>query len=139
MIRMKNVSMLLAAVGLAAHQDSHDFREFTKKFVAQFDTVIMQTQDGEFSRTVNSSGHFFSKWVNSSGHFLRVNSRGYGANTVGEPMQGVWGEAPSRFSKNCSVSGQWVRWRSLCWVQQTLFSVRVRLGQVCLGLGQVIA
>ena len=71
---------------------------------------------------MNSHGHFFSKWVNSSGHFLRVNSHGYGANTVGE--QGVWGkpllglantvqfqvsgrggEASARFSEHCSVSG----------------------------------
>ena len=34
-------------------------------------------QDGEFSWTINSCGHFFSKWANSSGYFLRVNSGGH--------------------------------------------------------------
>ena len=34
-------------------------------------------QDGDFSWTMTSRGHFFSKWVNSSGHFQRVNSCGH--------------------------------------------------------------
>ena len=52
---------------------------------------------------MTSREHFFSKWGNSSGHIMRVNSHGRflvvitnGANTVGQPTQGVGGETPDR-------------------------------------------
>ena len=53
-------------------------------------------QDGEFSWTVNSSGHFLMA-----------------------PMQwcqcrGCGGEAPARFSEHCTVSGQGVQGQSPC-------------------------
>ena len=49
------------------------------------------------------------------------------ANTVGQPMQGVRGQSPARFSENCSVSGQGVR--LLCSANTVQCQVRGCVGE----------
>ena len=55
-------------------------------------------QDGEFSWTVNSCGHFLMVITNGA-------NAGGSANTVQCQVRGCGDEAPARTSEHCSVSG----------------------------------